>query len=86
MSETGNKERWWFPQFADGEWASNVRGEYDEAADMDDDEIIDEYNDGRKFVTLWDHVGDAYEDYEPLADAYLELRVLYQQETGKNAP
>ena len=41
---------------------------------MDDDSIREEYaNGGWKYADTWDHLRDAREAYEKLADAYLEL-------------
>lgn len=73
-------ERWWFPERADKAYCDERRRIYDEAKGMTDAETVDHYNEGRKFRALWDHVGDAYEAYEPLAEAYLELRDRYLRE------
>lgn len=40
---------------------------------MTNEELHDYYNHGKKYSTTWDHVGDAYAEYEKLADAYLAL-------------
>lgn len=37
---------------------------------------------GRKYRVLWDHIGDAYGDYEPLADAYLAEAQLSISQAG----
>lgn len=69
---------WWFPQLADDEWVRSVRAEYPDATEnMDDDGIRDEYAEGRKYVDTWDHLGDARDEYEKLADAYLALLAKY---------
>lgn len=65
---------WWFPVLTDAEWCARIRQDYPEdAAELDDDEIREQYADGWKYADTWDHLGDAREDYERLADAYLEL-------------
>ena len=65
---------WWFPVLADDAWVARIREDYPEhTANMDDDDVRHEYAEGRKYAALWDHTGDAYADYEKLADAYLEL-------------
>jgi len=65
---------YWEPVLADADYAEHLREDYADDAHMSDDEILDEYCDGKKYVTLWDHLGDAYTDYRPLADAYLALQ------------
>jgi hypothetical protein len=65
---------WWFPVITDSKWVANIRKDYPEnTANMDDDEVRDHYADGRKYVDTWDHLGDARDEYEALADAYLKL-------------
>lgn len=66
---------YWWPELADDAWRARIRSDYpDEAAAMDDDEIDDTYNEGgTKYVDMWDHLGDARESYEQLADAFLRL-------------
>jgi len=66
-------DKWWFPVLCDYEWFKKIREDYPENADESDDFLIDYYNDGRKYSVTWDHVGDAYADYEELADAFFEL-------------
>lgn len=41
---------------------------------MTDEEIVDEYADSRRYAVTWGHVGDAYGQFEPLADAYFKLK------------
>lgn len=66
---------WWYPVRCDADWCKQTR-EYmpDETRGMSDEELVEEYNEGAKYQMLWDHVWDAYEQFEPLADAYLELK------------
>lgn len=66
----------WYPKVFDAEYAAKLRSEYDDAADLDDEELKDEFNNGVKYVTTWDHLRDAYASYEPLADAYLKLEKI----------
>ena len=58
----------------DNDWISRTREDYQEdTSNMTDEEVRDHYANGQKYVTLWDNVGEAYYDYEKLADAYLAL-------------
>lgn len=64
---------WWFPRVCDEAYCNELRkdtGDYH----LTDEELIDEYNEGAKYSKTWDHTGDAYEQFEPLADDYLKLR------------
>lgn len=77
-----DKEKpWWWPLVTDKAWCDGIRKEYDDDTfEMTDDEIRDEYADGFKYADTWDHLGDAREAYEQLADAFLKL----VSETGKS--
>jgi hypothetical protein len=67
----------WYPTICDKEYCKRLRQEYPEYdKDSDDEELIDYFNEGRKYEILWDHIGDAYEEYEPLADAFLKQQAL----------
>ena len=69
-----NKKPYWFPELCDAAYCKRLREDYpDDAADMSDEELIEHYNAGAKYSTTWDDIGDAYEEYEPLADAFLDL-------------
>lgn len=75
-----NEKPWWFPVLADAAWCDRIRKDYPEDTDgMDDEEIREEYAHGWKYADTWDHLGDAREEYEQLADAYLALL----ESTGK---
>ena len=74
MRQQTTEKPWWFPVITDAAWCERIRSDYSEDTDgMDDDDIRDEYADGCKYADLWDHTGDAREQFEELADAYLEL-------------
>lgn len=64
----------WEPVLADAEYAEHLRKDYSDDANMSDDEILFKYCGFRKYVILWDHVGDAYLDYERLSDEYLKQK------------
>lgn len=64
---------WWFPELADDKYVANLRENYDYDADLNDEELKEKYCEGRKYAVLWDHVGEAYAQFEELADAYFEL-------------
>lgn len=68
-----DKKEWWFPALYNEEYFSMLREEYPDMAHMTNEELHDHYGHGRKYVITWDHVGDAYVEYEALADAYLKL-------------
>jgi ABC-type nitrate/sulfonate/bicarbonate transport system substrate-binding protein len=69
-------KQWWEPELADAEWIARLRKDYPEkCAGMSDDWVADHFNEtGGKYVVTWDHTGDAYEQFEKLADAYLKLK------------
>ena len=64
---------YWFPVLCDAAYFARLRKDYPEKSHMSDDELHEYFNHGLKYQNLWDHVGDAYSDYEPLADSYLEV-------------
>lgn len=69
-----SEKPWWFPTLTDAAWIAQIRADYpDDTRDMDDDEVREHYADGWKYADTWDHLGDAREEYEKLADAYLAL-------------
>lgn len=69
-----NKQEWWYPSITNAAWCQETRDERHKKEDQsaDDEEIRDEYADGQKYWTGWDHCGDAYAQFEPLADSWLE--------------
>ena len=64
---------YWFPVLCDDAWFAEIRKDYPDDAYKDDSELREEYADGCKYATTWDHIGDAMGDFQPLADAYLGL-------------
>lgn len=64
---------YWFPVLCDESYFARLRQDYPENAQMSDEELHEYYNDGLRYQNLWDHAGDAYSDYEPLADSYLQV-------------
>lgn len=72
-----------FPTPTDAAYIARLRGDYPDVCDGKSDEwVMDHYNpDGCKYVeqTLWDHLGDAGNDYERLADAYLKVEAALRQ-------
>lgn len=75
---------WWIPQLADAKYAEQLRKDYPHNAEYSDDELLDFYCGGRKYVITWDHVGDAYGEYEKLADAYFEQQQRIQDLEADN--
>ena len=72
---------WWEPTPTDPAWVERVRSDYPEAcAGHDDEWVRDKYANGRRYGVLWDHIGDAYEQFEALADAYLAMKRAAREE------
>lgn len=67
-----NEEQWWFPKKTDEQWMEQIRKDYPENADWSDESLRDHYANGRKYENTWDHVGDAADEHEKLADSYLD--------------
>lgn len=68
------KDEFWFPEKVDENYIKKLREVYpEETENMTNNEVHERYCDGQKYATLWDHVGEAYCDYEGLADAFFEL-------------
>lgn len=80
-----NKESWCYPVICDAAYFARLRDDYPENAYMDDDGLHEYYNDGRKYSITWDHIGDAYEEYEPLADAFFEQEKRIKELEDQNA-
>ena len=77
-----NEKPYWWPQEINEEYINQIRLDYPEKAHMSDDELSEYFDEGKlpgQFATTWDHVGDAYCEYEKLAKAFLYLVSL----TGK---
>ena len=65
---------YWLAEVTDVNWCNRIRKDYpDDTKGMDDEAIREYYADGRKYADLWDHLDDARDDYEQLADAYIAL-------------
>ena len=65
---------WWWPQRVDQEWLQRLRQDYPDKKDWSDYSLINYFNDGRtEFSDTWDHLGDARDEYEELAAAFLDL-------------
>jgi hypothetical protein len=69
-----NDKPYWFPVLTDAAWVARIREDYPDDTDgLSDESIRDQYADGCKYADTWDNLGDAREDYEKLADAYLAM-------------
>jgi len=76
---TDNEKPYWWPEQFDAdkvrteiqndEWSEDAK----EWLGLDDEDLQEVAVEGKKYLTTWDHVGDAYRDYEPLADAFLKM-------------
>lgn len=66
---------YWYPTLADSTYCEQLRKDYEgEVDELDDEELLEHFDHASKYVTTWDHTGDAYDDYEPLADAFLKAK------------
>lgn len=69
------KGDYWIPELADTAYFARLRKDHSDKAAWTDEQLNDYFNENdQKYPTTWDHVGDANDDYEPLADAYFALR------------
>lgn len=76
---------YWHPLQRQQEFINEMKIDYPEDAHLSDDEIMKKHEEfGRKYSVCWDHIGDAWNDYEPLADAFIELEEKYNKLKGKN--
>lgn len=82
LRRAANAEKeWWFPKRVDAALVARLRKDYPEDAELSDGDILAKYEyDGKKFATTWDHLGDAQDQFDRLADAYLKLRAAYLAE------
>lgn len=66
---------WWWPRLAnDPEYLATFRKDMPETAEgMTDEDLAEYLGEGWKYADTWDHLGDAREEYEKLADAFLAL-------------
>ena len=67
---------WWWPTIIDDAHLARLRDDYPEKANLSDEELLAYFDEGKgigQFSTTWDHVGDAYAEYEKLANAFLNL-------------
>lgn len=81
-----SEPEWWEPTLTDDKWIARVREDFpDECADLSDDAVREKYAGGQKYQTLWDNLGDAKEEHERLADAFLALRLALAEATERLA-
>lgn len=73
MSSNEAKTQWWMPVLTDATYFQRLREDYPDNAHMSDDELRIHFDAHGKYATTWDHTGDAYAEYEPLADSFFEL-------------
>ncbi len=82
MTNIKDKAPWWWPSIIDDAHLARLREDYPEKSGWGDDELLEYFDNGKEigqFSTTWDHIGDAYPEYENLARAFLDL----VKETGK---
>lgn len=68
---------WWEPELVDDAYVARLRADYPEKCQgMSDNWVLLHFNEtGGKYAVTWDHLGDAYEQFEKLADAYYALKL-----------
>ncbi len=71
---------YWFPKLVDNAYLQQLRDDYPEQAHLDDDSLKEHFDLWWKYADTWDHLGDARDEYEKLADAYLALIAKYPEE------
>lgn len=67
---------YWWPVKIDENYIGELRKNYSEFEEASDVQILHHFCEGRAiggYSTTWDHLGDAYDDYAGLADAFLAL-------------
>jgi len=69
-----SKCEWWEPTLTDAAWAARIRSDYPKCADRNDEDLRRIFAKGRKYQVRWTPLGIPYDDYERLADAYLQLK------------
>lgn len=68
------KDEWWYPIRMDAAYVERLRRDYpDGTAGKDDATVRADYDSCEKYEHSWDHQGEAYDQFEPLADAFLLL-------------
>ena len=77
-------DKWWFPVRCNDAYFNRLRKDYPETAEYSDEYLHEYYNGSRKYSITWDHLGDAYAEYEELVDAFFEL--LDEAEKEGNQP
>ena len=77
-----SEREWWEPVPVDAAYIAELRENYPDKCDgMSDEWVVDHFNEaGGKYAVTWDHLGDAYAQFEELADAYYKLK----SQAGKN--
>ncbi len=76
MSEiqTGYEDQWWFPVRIDAAYFARLRKDYPDKTDWSDEELREHFDgEDEKYSFTWDHLGDAKEEFEELADAFFKL-------------
>lgn len=70
-----NEKQWWWPVETNDDWVNGIKADYPEDTDgMCENDIRDEYANNLKYQITWDHIGDAYEQFEKLADDWHRLK------------
>lgn len=67
---------WWWPTIINDAHLARLRKNYPEKSCLNDEALLEYFDEGKnlgQFSTTWDHVGDAYAEYEELARAFLRL-------------
>lgn len=83
MAIEKHKKEWWYPEKVDDKYIARLRADYPERAHLSNEELLEyfEVNDN-KYAVTWDHLGDAYPEYEELADAYFEVVAQLEELTN----
>lgn len=69
---------WWFPVVCDESYFARLRADYPENASLSDEDLHEYYNGCQKYQNTWDNIGDAYDQFEKLADDWIKMRTVVE--------
>ena len=75
-----NDKPWWWPELIDAAYFARLRADYPKKAEWTDEELHNHFAEGRKYAITWDHIGDAYAEYEELVDAFFANPLEHRRE------
>ena len=70
----------YYPDLCDKSFFDDIKKHYPEKNHLNYEEFHNFYCDGSKYATCWDHIREAYNYYEPLADRFLESLLIIKEQ------